>query len=188
MTHCAIRGPLETQINSLAKTRYNIDVPNYSLEIWMPKNKDTLQYFKRYGKFYIRGLAEGDENKCWRVEATDTLSMPGVLVVMAEEYYANDFEDDKENGVVGSITAKPLKPQDDPNTYITGPGIIKPKIVNEYTYHGTITGTWSWDKKLPIKAKVEDRTIKIVWTSTYSGKFTLKCGDSEKEISVDSIF
>nr|DAP55701.1 MAG TPA: hypothetical protein [Caudoviricetes sp.] len=30
-----------------------MDRPNYSLNILMPKNKDTLSYFRRYTKFYL---------------------------------------------------------------------------------------------------------------------------------------
>jgi hypothetical protein len=44
-TWIALRGPVETTINSLSKHGVNIDTPNHSLHILMPKNKDTLQYF-----------------------------------------------------------------------------------------------------------------------------------------------
>jgi hypothetical protein len=30
-----------------------MDLPNYSLSLLMPKNEDTLNYFKRYSKFYL---------------------------------------------------------------------------------------------------------------------------------------
>ena len=35
-------------------------------------------------------LKEGDSPVCWRVEATDTISMPGVLEITAYEYYINE--------------------------------------------------------------------------------------------------
>jgi hypothetical protein len=93
-TYCALRGPVETQINTLQKHTISIDTPNYSLNLLMPKTKETLKFFKRYAKFYIGGIEDGDTNFCWRVEAVDALSMPGILEVNAEEYYANEFEDD----------------------------------------------------------------------------------------------
>jgi hypothetical protein len=40
---------------------------------------------------------------CWRVEATDSISVPGILEITAVEYYANETEDDIENGVVGGL-------------------------------------------------------------------------------------
>jgi hypothetical protein len=45
---------------------------------------------------------KGDET-CWRVEAMDWISTPGILEVTAVEYYSNEFEDDVENGVVDGL-------------------------------------------------------------------------------------
>lgn len=59
----------------------------------MPKNKDTLSYFKRYTKFYLDSQDDGDNLICWRVEAVDSISMPGILEVNATEYYINEQED-----------------------------------------------------------------------------------------------
>jgi hypothetical protein len=52
-TYAAIRGPVETKINYIQKHEISIDNPNYSLNILMPKNEDTLRYFRRYTKFYL---------------------------------------------------------------------------------------------------------------------------------------
>jgi hypothetical protein len=40
---------------------------------------------------------------CWRVEALDWISTPGILEIAAVEYYANKDEDDIENGIVGAL-------------------------------------------------------------------------------------
>jgi hypothetical protein len=50
----------------------------------MPKTDEAVNYFKRYSKFYLQG-----DSVCWRVEATDQISTPGILEVIAVEYYAN---------------------------------------------------------------------------------------------------
>lgn len=126
----AIRGPVETAINYIQKEGISVDQPNHSLSIWMPKNKDTLSYFQRYAKFYVQGIAEGDKNTCWRVEATDTISMPGVLQIIADEYYGNEQLDS--DGVVDKLKVRPLKAEEDTGL-IQGPGIIKPRVVVEYT-------------------------------------------------------
>nr|DAT10083.1 MAG TPA: hypothetical protein [Caudoviricetes sp.] len=52
-THAAIRGPVETKINFIQKHGISVDEPNYSLNILMPKNEETLKYFTRYSKFYL---------------------------------------------------------------------------------------------------------------------------------------
>ena len=68
----------------------------------MPKNSDTLKQFKRYSKFYLNNIQDNDTKICWRVEAVDSISMPGILEINAIEYYANEIEDDIENMGVGS--------------------------------------------------------------------------------------
>ena len=42
-TYAAIRGPVETKIDYIQKHEISVDRPNYSLNILMPKNKDTLR-------------------------------------------------------------------------------------------------------------------------------------------------
>jgi hypothetical protein len=89
-TWFAIRGPVETKIDSIQKSNFSLDIPNHTLNILMPKSEETLKRFKRYSKFYIRGADEESNSICWRVEATDAISMPGVLEITAHEYYSND--------------------------------------------------------------------------------------------------
>jgi hypothetical protein len=67
-----------------------MDTPNHTLNILMPKTEATLKRFKRYAKFYVRGADAETNSICWRVEATDAISMPGVLEITAQEYYSND--------------------------------------------------------------------------------------------------
>ena len=75
----------------------------------MPRNEATLKYFRRYSKFYLQDEDAGAEKICWRVEATDWISTPGILEITAVEYYANLTEDDVENGIVGGLIVKEKK-------------------------------------------------------------------------------
>jgi hypothetical protein len=100
-TYAAIRGPVETKINFIQKHGISVDTPNHSLNILMPKNEDTVKYFKRYAKFYITSLDTADLI-CWRVEAVDSISMAGIIEINAVEYYANKDEDNLELGLVKS--------------------------------------------------------------------------------------
>jgi len=52
-TYVAIRGPVETKINSIQKGGISVDTPNYTLSILMPNNEYTMKKFQRYAKFYI---------------------------------------------------------------------------------------------------------------------------------------
>ena len=184
-TYAAIRGPVETKIDYIQKHGISVDNPNYSLNILLPKTEATLAYFKRYSKFYLKE----DTSICWRVEATDSISTPGILEVNAVEYYINEFEDNQEEGIVGGLIEK----VEDPNPAtgeIKGETFIKPK--KEYTYTCSTSGAnWSYDSKLPIIMEVlegEIPTVKIKWASSYSGQFDLYYGDFKKTIVVESLF
>ena len=80
--------------------------------------------------------------------------MPGILEINAIEYYANEIEDDIENGVVGGLIVDPIQPEN--KAVIKGETFIKPKKEYEFEYTGVITGTWNIDPKLPIDWKVID--------------------------------
>ena len=186
-TYAAIRGPVETKINFIQKSGISVDTPNHSLNILMPKNEYTINYFKRYNKFYLQG-----NNICWRVEATDSISTPGILEVTAVEYYANEEEDNIDIGLVGSL----IEPPEDPNTSsnkfnIIGDTFIKINKTYFYEFNGNAIKTWEIDTKYPIDLIVDKdnpRKISLKWIGSYSGQFELKYGDYVKTIVVESLF
>lgn len=189
-TYAAVRGPVETKINYIQKHGISVDEPNHSLNILMPHTPEAVKYFNRYSKFYLitedtkEVLDEGKEY-CWRVEAMDSISTPGLLQINAVEYYANSFEDDE--GIVGKLITRPAE-RDDENDPIIGATLIKPKVVYTYTARDGLQGEWSYDPALPIEATIEANSIKIKWDSFNSGNFTLSFGTEEKNITVDSLF
>ena len=181
----AVRGPVETKIDYIQKHGISVDNPNHTLNILMPKNLSTLSYFKRYNKFYLQ-----DNDICWRVSAVDSISTPGILEITAIEYYANETEDDIDNGIVGGL----VKPIENPNTNqeestIIGETFIK--IKKSYSYECTIEGAWHVDKKLPVIITIDQnnpKKITLKWDSSYSGQFDLHCGKYSKTIIVESLF
>lgn len=202
-TYVALRGPVETKIDYIQKHGISVDNPNYSLNLLMPKTTANLKQFKRYKKFYLQDLVEGEDNVCWRVEAIDAFSTPGIIEVTAVEYYANEFEDDLETGKVGSLIKKPIDPNagSDSEFIIIGETFIKPKKEYIYYIEGSLCGHWYISNpKLPIiKEEFKDtagRTaIRIKWNSSYSGQFDLWYGDEngplfdyKKTVVVESLF
>ena len=186
-TYAAIRGPVETKINYIQKHGISVDTPNYSLNILLPKTADTLSYFQRYNKFY---LADDELKVCWRIEAIDWLSMPGVLEINAVEYYANEFEDNLEDSTVGTLKTEPINPN---NSFvedtIVGETFIKPKREYEYEYIGNLVGKWSIKENYPIKLVQDGKKVKLRWLNTYSGQFDLIYADCfKKTIVVQSLF
>ena len=186
-TYAAIRGPVETKINYIQKHGISVDTPNYSLNILLPKTTDTLSYFQRYNKFY---LADDELKVCWRIEAIDWLSMPGILEINAVEYYANEFEDNLEDGTVGTLKTEPINPN---NSFIedtiVGETFIKPKREYEYEYIGNLVGKWSVKENYPIELIQNGKKVKLRWLDTYSGQFDLIYADCfKKTIVVQSLF
>lgn len=183
--YAAVRGPVETKISYIQKEGISIDRPNFSLNILIPRNEQTLAYFKRYTKFYL----QEDTSICWRVEGLDSISMPGVIEMTAVEYYINEFLD--EDGIVDQLNVKPIPP-DAATTEIEGPTFIKPKTTCAYVYMGEdgTEGEWSVvEKDMPVEITVvSDTIISLKWLKNYSGQFTLKCGDATKTIVVESLF
>ena len=187
ITHAAVRGPVETKINYIQKSGISVDRPNFSLHILLPGNQSNLDYFNRYKKFYLK-----NDNKkiCWRVEAIDWASTPGILEINAVEYYSNEFEDDIANGIAGGLIVKEENPNNSEiEELIQGDTFIKPKGVYQYEYVGTELSSWIIDSSYPVDYKIiNDRTIKIRWTATYSGQFEIKYGDLIKTVVVESLF
>lgn len=186
-TFIALKGPTETRIKSLSTHGSSIDVPNYGISFMMPNTDNNLKYFKRYSKFYLSGST--GENICWRVEAIDWLSTPGIIEISAVEYYSNEFEDDVENGVVGGLIVEKEDPNPgNINDFIVGETFIKPKMKYTYTYRGTLQSEWRVDGNAPVTLKQNGKTVELQWNTTYSGQFDLYYGSQCRTIIVESLF
>ena len=188
--HLAVRGPVETKINFIQKNGISVDEPNHSLDILMTKTPEALKYFRRYAKFYLKGIEETDQNVCWRVEAIDSISMPGILSVTAVEYYGNETKDDMPNSLVNGLVLEPEDPNPESiESLIRGETFIKPKLDYKYIYRGRGNAQWSIKGNSPAEiVSVDGRQVVVRWNSTYHGQFVLCYGNTEKTIVVESLF
>lgn len=182
-TWAAIRGPVETQINSIQKNQQRIDEPNLSLNILMPRNEKTLHAFDRYSEFMLNG-------KVWRVEAPDSISMKNIIEVNAEEYYINRDTDDVENEIANGLVIEPVDPT--PDSEIEGNTFIKPKIAETYRVEET-GGKWTVLENAPVTlCPSGDTSVTVTWNKVVSGQFTLQWikGDKslEKTVVVESLY
>ena len=191
-TFAAIRGPVETKINFIQKHQISVDEPNYSLHILMPRNEKTMKAFQRYSKFYLKTADSPDNNICWRVEATDSISTKGILEITAVEYYANKDEDDVEKGLV-KANIKKIEPEENEGTKIIGETFIKPKTEVEFYINSMRPGTWRTDK---VKGTVtlepyvnEDgyQAVKLKWNTAYSGQFELIFKNNHSNIEYSKV-
>ena len=191
-TYAALIGPQETRINSIQKGGTSYDIPNYSLNIMIPKDTDTLKWCKRYAKFL---LSDGETTKCWRIEAVDSFSMKGIIQFTAVEYYLNEQTDDAEAELVDGkklLEGTTLRTANFINE-IQGEDKIRPKKVYKYVFAGDAQeGEWSVNNKNVIYqcSQSDDGKpqIRIKWNSSYSGEFVLSFGETEKVITVQSLF
>lgn len=190
-TYVAVQGPSENGIETGIKHDISIDSPNYSLKLLVPKSEKTVNYFKRYTKFFLSNTLD-EEKVCWRVEAVDNITTPGIIEVVAKEYYYNNDVDDVENGIIEGLVKEKENPNEDlVEETIEGSTFIKPRTSNQYHYTGTAQQDWKikGGKDLPIKTKlIDDYTIEILWDSSYSGQFTIEYNDFKKTVVVESLF
>ena len=187
-TYAAIRGPVETQIDSIQKNQERIDKPNLSLNILMPRNEVTIKAFDRYKEFILDG-------RCWKVKAVDPISMTvdrqGVLEVNAQEDYINEVTDDEINEIKDGLIVEPDEPT--PNSEINGETFIKPAIPEIYSVD-VDGGTWCIrENNVPVDIEpIDNKSVQVTWEKMTSGQFTLVWNNGsdtyEKVIVVESLF
>ena len=91
------------------------------------------------------------------------------------EYYANETEDDVDNGIVGAYITEEVDPNEgkpDEDTII-GETFIKPHGVYFYKYRGLATGRWKIDTEhFPLTISVnpkDNRQLQLRWEKSHSG-------------------
>lgn len=185
-TWCYIRGPVETKIDYVQKKGISLDTPNWTLELYMPANEENIAKFKdRYATFMFDG-------KSWEVQVSDSVSMEGVLQVVALEHYVNETLDNIEEGIEDYFEVIPVLPETGTEYMILGDTFIKPLFSKEYTAEKP-GGEWSiLEPNRPITLDRNGDKLKLTWTAMTSGQFTLQYTiDGEiyqKVIAVESLF
>lgn len=189
-TWAYIRGPVETKINSIQKHGISVDVPNWSLEIYVPYNDINLNKFQRYSRFLL-------DNMAWEIQVVDKISTSGIIQIIALEYFINPTLDSKEENLNDAFVVVPVVPDTDTDELIIGSTFIKPQIETEYKCQVSPGGTWSvLEKNRPVSLKQEQGgdNVFVTWTAMTSGQFTLVYTlfggqqQFEKVIIVESLF
>lgn len=180
----AIRGPVETRIESIQKAGLVAHVPNMTLNIYVSKNEQTLKLLNRYFKFKFSGLT-------WMVTAYDSISTPGIIEFTAEENYDCDYD---ELLITPIDPNPPIKDKKEPA--IIGETFVRPLMTASFTLNtDAIDG--KWELSLPSEKQkvddvldwtVEDSVLKVTWTSMVSGSYIITYGNLTKTIVVESLF
>ena len=184
-TWAAIRGPVETQIDSIQKNQVRVDRPNLSLNILLPRNPQTIYAFDRYKEFLFAG-------RDWQVKAPDTISMTNVIEIAAEEHYIDKDRDDVEQNMKNGLVIEPYDPTPAVLSRIHGEGFIKPKITETYSVDEE-GGVWRVANNVPVSIEVVDsKTIHLTWCKATHGQFELQWVKDntilKRTIVVESLF
>ena len=161
--HIYIRGPVETTIKWLQKKGVSWNALNYSLEIYIEKNEQTLDYFHRFNTIEIGG-------KMWEVKAKDTYGGDGIIQVLLGETFTNTIEKEE------YVEPKPTDQSDIKEPFIKGLDYVKPYDTVEYVVQNlfdTTNGFWKIDNpKVKIIEQDSERIVVDIMTGK-SGNFEI---------------
>lgn len=183
-TWAYIRGPVETKVEFIQKKGISLDVPNWTLDIYIPASDENKKKFKeRYEKFYF-------DHKCWEVQVIDSVSIDGVIQIEALEYYNNRTLDNPEENLDNYFKVVPVLEESDKE--IIGPTFIKPSIAADFICK-IPNGTWTIkEDNRPVDMKIQDNKVSVTWNKYLSGQFTLQYTVNgtvyEKIIVAESLF
>lgn len=129
-----IRGPIEKNIDWKSASNNYYNKLNHTIIMYVPNTEETLAYFKRFVKVT---LGEGT----WEVQATDSISTPGIIEVSLKEYFSNTIEQNIEMAVQESINENEIEEKD--GIYIYGPEEVFPYESHDYEFRGSDEqGAW----------------------------------------------
>ena len=84
-------GENETILEWNRKNHEEWNKLNYTRTIYLERNEDTLEYFKRFKIVKIPNVQ--GELESWEVQAVSPNSVDNILIVHVKEYFENKFED-----------------------------------------------------------------------------------------------
>ena len=162
-------GPSEDNIDWQKAKGINWNDLNYSLVVYIQKNEETEEYLKRFSKVKIN-------NKNWEVQATDSMSLEGIIILAVKEDYSNTIEDElKKEENAPDIDINPDDSfGDDEEIYISGDTLVYPFDEKTYFIEGTGGGIWQISNTKKAKILNQDSlAVKIAITTGRSGNFEL---------------
>lgn len=174
-----VRGPVEQSILWTQTSGNYFNKLNYTLIMHIQQNEETLKYFRRFKKVMINGQP-------WEVQATDSISTPGIIEVSLKETYNNTIEVDIEKAVEEATKKEVVKEQNTSEPYIYGSTEVCPYDVKHYEIKNYSGGSWSiWNESRPnlVKLKnVSEQEVDLHIVTGKSGKFTLIYESNEGKV------
>lgn len=178
-----VRGPIEQSIlwNQMSGTYIN--KLNYTLNLCISQNEETLKYFSRFKKIMIN-------NKPWEVQAVDSISTPGIIEMTLKETFSNIIETNIDEAVKKAQEKEEIIDKNTNLPYILGKQKVYPYETYIYelkNYNGE--GHWVIEresrKNIVELVNVTKNSVKIQITTGRSGEFYLAYRDNKKNIVTD---
>ena len=164
-----LRGPVETALVWRQKHNIEFNDLNYSLLIYVTKNEETLDFFKRFQILKIDGHR-------WRVAATDIFSQGSIIEVYLEEFFDNSLEDEQ-------IKKEPIIFGEE-ESYIDGPQFVEPyqtEIKYSLVNNLNATGTFLVSSKKVKIVNSDNNSCIINVISGKAGEFKIIYREEGKE-------
>ena len=137
---------------------------DYTLQMYITKDENTEAFFHRFSVLKING-------KPWEVQAIDTMSSDGIIILYLKEWYQNSIADAKAKE---DTTAEVISVVNKDEPAIEGPSIVYPYDKKIYTIKNADGGSWIIGSS---KAKIleqDDSTVYVEITTGRSGNFELR--------------
>ena len=135
---------------------------DYTLEMYITKNEETLDYFKRFSIVKIN-------NNPWEVQAIDDINTKGIIVIALKEYYKNSLEEaveqEKQEEKIEIDATIP---------HIEGDLVVYPYDTKTYSIQGVSGGVWDINSSKAIIKEQSETEVTIEIISGRSGEFELR--------------
>lgn len=164
-----LRGPVENGMVWGRSGNTYFNKLNETAFMYVQKNEETEQFFQRFTKLKVG-------NQMWEVQATDKISVDGIIEVALKEDFTNKFPDKEIQEIVKEDTS--MEPM------IIGKQTLKPYDAAAYELRNIAAGgIWSIvdSTAARIQSVLDDKVIVEVTTGK-SGQFTLKYTLDDTEI------
>lgn len=146
-----IRGPVETKIDWNQKKGVSWNDINYTLDMIITKNEETLEFFERFKKIKFDG-------RTWETQVVDRYGGDGVLELGLKEDFNNEYGPDLE----AEIPKEPIEKIEKELPQILGESIVYPFDERSYTINNAVDGTWEIsDTKLVKIIESDDSSVSL---------------------------
>ena len=171
--YVVVQGPSEKETKWNSQGTLSWNSLNNSLFMYIQKNEETLEFFKRFNIIELEG-------KPWKIEATDNLSVDGIIEVYLSEEFSNSYKEFSKVPTISPINIE--------TRHIEGPRLVNP--YDKKTYIARLTGEGAWAINDTTKAKIissDANSVELEIITGRSGKFNLIFSEPNQENIITEI-